>query len=270
MTIVVVGGTGKTGSPLVRTLRERGESVRVASRSASGFDWSKQDTWAAALDGASAVYLIAPYEPESAGLFVKQATSAGVRRFVVLSARDIDKFPAEYFQGMAAAEQAVRDSGAEWTIIRPNNFSQNFSDPSIWRNELVAGRLALPIGDVAEPFIDAQDIAEVAAVLLTSDGHHGQVYTLSGPRALTFADAVAAMASASGRTIRYEEISPEEYREALVSSGASEEAAAELDALFAAMRAGLYAEPRDGVRQVLGRDPLDFDTYVAREVSAWS
>lgn len=270
MTILVLGGTGKTGRRLVSTLRERGEDVRIATRSSgTRFDWSDQDTWAAAVAGVSAVYLIAPQEPRAAELFTAQATQAGVRRFVALSGRDIDQFPHEYFQGMRAGEQAVRDSGAEWTILRPNNFNQNFDDPEIWLGALRDGRLALPIGDTPEPFVDTQDIADVAAAALTEDGHHEQVYTLSGPRAVPFGEAVAAIAKASGRAIRYEELTPAQYRDELVAQGVPEEAAEEINSMFTGMRAGVYTEPRDGVQRVLRRDPIDFDTYVARTVSAW-
>lgn len=270
--ILVLGATGKTGRRLVRTLRAAGKVVRAASRSGEvRFDWSDQDTWPAALDGASAVYLMAPGNPELAPIFVKQATEAGVGRFVALSARGIEQIPAGFFQGMVAGEQAVRASGVKWTIIRPNNFNQNF-DEDLWRASLQAGRLALPNGSVPEPFVDAQDIAEVAAVLLTSDGHHGQVYDLSGPRALTFGTAVATMARAAGWSIRYVELTPEEYRAELLAEGASEDIAAELNALFAVMRAGHFAEPGDGVQRVLGREPIDFADYAARAaaVGAWA
>jgi uncharacterized protein YbjT (DUF2867 family) len=270
MTILVLGGTGKTGRRLVSSLRDQGRTVRAASRSGqTRFDWSDQDTWAAAVAGAKAVYLIAPADPALAEIFVKQATEAGVRRFVALSGRSIDKFPAEFFRGMSSAEQAVRDSGAEWTIIRPNNFNQNFSE-DLWWEPLRAGRLTLPVGAVPEPFVDAQDIADVAAVLLTSDGHHGKVYDLSGPRAITFEAAVATIAKAAGRDLRYVEVTPEQYRTELLDLGASEDDAAELNALFDGMRAGYYAEPADGVQRVLGREPTDFDTYVAKAVGAWS
>ncbi|WP_308204078.1 NAD(P)H-binding protein [Goodfellowiella coeruleoviolacea] len=268
----MLGGTGKTGHRLVRSLRAAGHTVRAASRSGEvRFDWSDQDTWRSALDGATALYLVAPWEPELAEVFVDQATAAGVRRIVALSGRAIDRFPAEFFQGMRAAEQAVRQSGVEWTIIRPNNFSQNF-DEDTWHVPLRAGRLALPMNAVPEPFIDAQDIADVAATLLTTDGHHEQVYTLSGPRALTFADAVAAIASASGRPMRYEEITPEQYRADLLAEGVPEEAADELNSLFAGMRAGYYTDPTDDVRRVLGREPRDFTDYVTRAAAtgAWS
>lgn len=265
--IVVLGATGKTGRRLVKTLREAGKPVRAASRSSeTRFDWSDQDTWPAVLAGASAVYLVAPGDPAPIPTFVKQATEAGVSRFVALSGRELDKFPTEFFQGMHAAEQSVRDSGVEWTILRPNNFSQNF-DEDAFHEPLLAGRLGLPIGAVPEPFIDVRDIADVAAAALTTDGHHEQVYDLSGPRALTFATAVEKIAKASGRTIDYVELTPNEFRDERLAEGWPESAAAELNALFTGMRAGLYTEPRDGVQRALGRDPIDFDTYVA---GAWS
>lgn len=267
--ILVTGATGKTGRRLVRTLRTAGENVLAASRSGEvRFDWSDQDTWPAALDGVSAVYLLAPENPDLAEVFVKQATTAGVRRFVALSGRGIDRVPDHAFQAMSAAERAVRASGAEWTIIRPNNFNQNF-DEDLWHEPLRAGRLALPIGAVPEPFVDAQDIADVAAVLLTSDGHHEQVYELSGPRALTFDAAVATIAKAAGRELRYEELTPEQYRDELRAGGVPEEFVADLDGMFAGMRAGHTAEPTDGVRRVLGRDPVDFADYATRAAAAW-
>ncbi|TDB77738.1 NAD(P)H-binding protein [Micromonospora sp. KC721] len=270
--IVVLAATGKTGRRLVRTLRTAGRQVRAASRTSEvRFDWSDQDTWPAVLEGAGAVYLVAPDDPALARPFVQQATAAGVRRVVALSGRGIEQVAADSFQGMSATERAVRESDAEWTIIRPNNFCQNF-DEDLWHAPLRAGRLALPIGAVPEPFIDAQDVADVAAALLTTDGHHGQVYELSGPRALTFAEAVATMAAAAGRPMRYAELTPQEYRAELLAEGVPEEFAADLGGMFAGMRAGYTAEPVDGVRRVLGREPVDFDHYAARAAAtgAWS
>jgi uncharacterized protein YbjT (DUF2867 family) len=168
MTTVVLGGTGQTGRRLVAALR--GTPVRAVSRSTEvRFDWSDRETWAGALAGATAVYLVAPAEPELSEVFVKQATAAGVRRFVVLSGRGIDRV--QGFASMRMAEEAVQASDAEWTILRANNFNQNF-DEDLWHAPLVAGRLALPMGAVPEPFVDVQDVAHVAAALLTSRRHH--------------------------------------------------------------------------------------------------
>ena len=264
MTTVVLGGTGKTGRRVVAALR--GTPVRAVSRSTEvRFDWSVLDTWAGALAGASSVYVVAPADPAAAEPFVKRATAAGARRFVVLSGRGIDQVPA--FPGMWAAEEAVRASDAEWTILRANNFNQNFSE-DLWQAPLRAGRLALPTGAVPEPFVDVQDIADVAAEVLRSGGHHGRVYDLSGPRGLTFGEAVATIASAAGREMRYEEVTPEAYRQSLLAEGFPEEVVDELDVMFAGMRAGHLARPADGVRRVLGRDPVDFREYAARAAAA--
>ncbi|WP_328534087.1 NAD(P)H-binding protein [Micromonospora zamorensis] len=269
--ILVMAGTGKTGRRLVRTLRATGRHVRAASRSGEvRFDWSRPATWQPALAGASAVYLLAPEDPALAADFVTQAVDSGVGRFVALSGRGIDQI-GDFSPGMVAAEEAVRKSGVQWRILRSNNFSQNFSE-DLWRQPLLDGRLALPMGATPEPFVDAQDIADVAATLLTSPGHHEQVYDLSGPRALTFATAVATIAEATGRPIRYVQLTPEQYRAELLAEGLPPEVVTAMDVLFAGMRAGHLAEPADGVRRVLGRDPLDFDTYVARAAAAgaWS
>ncbi|QOC92148.1 NAD(P)H-binding protein [Micromonospora craniellae] len=270
--ILVIGGTGKTGRRLVRTLRASGERVRAASRSGEvRFDWTRPATWQPAVAGASVVYLTVSADPAVADDFVAQAVKWGVGRFVALSGRGIDRIDRDFSPSMLGAEQAVRDSGAEWTIIRPNNFHQNF-DEDLWRQPLVDGRLALPMGATPEPFIDAQDVADVAAALLTEEGHHGQVYELSGRRALTFAEAVATIAEASGRSIQYVELTPEEYRSEVLAEGYSEADATALTIMFAGMRAGYLAQPTDTVRQLLGRDPIDFDTYADQAATggAWS
>lgn len=253
---------------MVRGLR--GTSVRAVSRSTEvRFDWSDPDTWAGAVAGASAVYVIAPAVSSSAEPFVAQAIAAGVRRFVVLSARGLEHVDAESFRAMGAMEQAVRESGAEWTILRPNNFNQNF-DEDLWVEPLRAGRLALPIGAMPDYFVDAQDIADVAVAALTSEGHARQVYDLTGPRGLTFAEAVATIAKAAGREIEYVELSPSAYRDELLADGVPVEFVDELNAVFTAIRAGHVSSPGDGVRRALGRDPIDFANYATRAAGAWS
>lgn len=247
----------------------RGRPVRPVSRSTPvRFDWALRDTWEGALASASAAYVVAPAVPDLAEPFVAQALAAGVRRFVVLSARGLEHVAAESFRAMGAMEDAVRASGAEWTILRPNNFNQNF-DEDLWVAPLRAGRLALPIGAMPDYFVDAQDIADVAVAALTADGHAGQVYELTGPRGLTFAEAVATMAKAAGREIEFVELTPSAYREELLADGVPVEFADELNAVFTAIRAGHVSSPGDGVRRALGRDPIDFADYATRAASAW-
>ncbi|UNO40225.1 NAD(P)H-binding protein [Streptomyces sp. MST-110588] len=267
--VLVLGATGKTGRRVVRELRAAGVPVRAASRSGEvRFDWTEPATWSGALNGASAVYLVAPDEGyEVVPEFTARAVRAGVGRFVALSGRGIEHVGPDFGQGMATAEEAVRESGVQWAVLRANNFNQNF-DEDLWREPLRNGRLALPIGKVPEPFIDADDVAAVAAALLTRAAHTDGVTEVSGPRGLTFDEAVATMARAAGREMAYVELSPQEYHAELLAAGLPESAARMLGALFALHRAGHTVAPTDGVRQVLGREPVDFAAYAKRAAAA--
>lgn len=271
-TILVLGATGKTGRRVVARLRDQGRTVRAASRSGeTRFDWTDRATWGPVLEGVSALYLVGPPDPEPIADFVDQAAAAGVRRFVVLSGRGVEVFGDSFEPSMAEAERVVREAGVDWTVIRPNNFSQNF-DEDIFAAPLLEGRLALPVGDVPEPFIDVDDIADVAAALLTEDGHTGRVYELSGPRALTFADAVAELAERSGRPMRFEDITPDAYVAELTAADVPADTARALANVLAWLAEGHNATPVTGVRDVLGREPRDFSTYAktAASAGAWA
>jgi uncharacterized protein YbjT (DUF2867 family) len=274
MTILVLGATGKTGRRIVPRLRAAGVDVRAASRSGeTRFDWDDRSTWAEAVRGVSAVYLVAPEQPAVIEPFVADAVAAGAGRFVVLSGRGIDKAaesmepqpdgsPGVFGPGMVEAERAVAASGAEWTVLRANNFDQNFSE-DLWAPPIAAGRLALPMGAVGEPFVDVEDVAEVAAAVLTQDGHSGRIYDVSGPESLTFAEATE-MIGALTKPIEYVELTPEQYVEELQAEGYPDEGVQTLDAMFTIMRAGHLSEPADGVEQVLGRRPGSFAAYAER------
>ncbi|MFI0417620.1 NAD(P)H-binding protein [Spongiactinospora sp. 9N601] len=270
--ILVLGATGKTGRRLVRLLRERDLPVRPASRSSAvRFDWSDPRTWEPATKGARAVYLVAPDDPAPIAGFVEQARGNGpVERFVVLSGRGIEHVEGDFGVGMATAERAVAASGAEWTVLRPNEFAQNF-DEDLWHAPVRTGRLALPMGDVPEPFVDVEDVAAAAAAL-TEDGHAGRIYELSGPAALNFREAVEIIGRAAGRTIEYVDLTPAAYRAELIAEGYPEAVADALGELFAVHRAGHTVEPTGDVRRVLGREPIAFADYAARAAAAgaWS
>lgn len=239
--------------------------VRAASRrSETRFDWDDPGTWADAVRGATAVYLIAPDEVEPIAPFVTQAVAAGVGKFVVLSGRSAEEvFDERFGLSMLEAERAVQASGAAWSIIRANNFAQNF-DEDLWHAPILAGRLALPTAGIGEPFTDVEDLAEVAAVLLTEDGFDGRIYDVSGPEPLTYADAVAQISAAAGRPIEYADISPASYAADLRAEGYPEEVVVALDRLFELIRDGLTEKPMDGVREVLGREATPFAAYVER------
>lgn len=269
-TTLVLGATGKTGRRILPRLRMQGIPARAASRSSTTrFDWSDPDSWDAALQGVSTVYVVPPGVVGPAHGFVPRAEAAGVQRLVLLSGRGADRWgDSEFGRDMRDAEDAVRGSSLEWTILRPNNFAQNF-DEDVFHAPLLAGELALPAGAVPEPFIDLEDVADVAATVLAEPGRHGgQTYELTGPRALTFEEAVDLISRATGQPITYKQISPAEYTAALVEGGLSEEDAHHVAEMFVMMERGLLADPTDGVTAVLGRDPRTFEDYVLRTAAA--
>jgi uncharacterized protein YbjT (DUF2867 family) len=262
---LVLGATGKTGRRVVERLRADGRTVRAASRSSAvHFDWADPATWDDAVAGVSAVYLVAPTEPGPAPKFVQTAVAAGVRRFVALSGRAADSWGDSPFGvDMRSAEEAVRSSGVDWSILRATNFNQNF-DEDLFHAPVMAGELALPAEGILEAFVDVEDVADVAVALLTEPGHAGQIYELSGPRGMTFREATEQIARASGRSVRYTDVTPDEYVAATVAQGFSTEDAEYVAEMFALMSRGVFGAPTDDVRRVLGREPRTFESYVDR------
>ena len=262
---LVISSTGKTGSRVAERLEARGLPVRPGSRSANPpFDWEDPDTWAAALDGAGAAYvsyypdIAIPGAVEAVTAFAETALENDVRRLVLLSGRGEEE--------AQRAERAVRESGADWTIVRCSWFNQNFSE-GFFAAGVAAGEVALPATSVPEPFVDVEDIADVAAKALSEDGHGGQVYELTGRRMLTFEEAVGEIAAATGREIRYLPVSIEEYAAAAREHGVPEEVIEFLRYLFGEVLDGRNASLTDGVQRALGRAPRDFSEY-AREAAA--
>jgi uncharacterized protein YbjT (DUF2867 family) len=258
-TTLVLGGTGKTGRRVAQRLTALDRPVRIGSRGGEPpFDWNDETTWAPVLDGVHAVYVA--YYPDLAypgaadiiGSFAELAVRHGVRRLVLLSGRGE--------AGARASEQALQAAGAEWTIVRASFFSQDFSEHFLL-GPVIDGVIALPAGDVAEPFVDVEDIADVAVAALTDDRHVGQVYEVTGPRLLTFTEAAGEIARASGREVRYQPVSTEAYVAAAIDAGVPAEDAAPLADLLAGVLDGHNAYLTDGVRRALGRSPRDFADY---------
>jgi uncharacterized protein YbjT (DUF2867 family) len=262
--VLVLASNGKTGRRVVERLTARGIPTRLGTRSAEPrFDWDDRDTWAPVLQGVGAVYVqhyldALPGAAQVIGSFAELAVANGVPRLVHLSGR-----------GEAEAEQAelaVRDTGAEVTTLRSTWFSQNFSE-SYFLEGLLAGELALPAANTPEPFVDADDIADVAVAALTEEGHVGEVYELTGPRLLTFSDAVGEIASTTGREIRYVPVSIEDFAASLDEQGVPGDWIELLAYLFREVLDGRNAHVADGVQRALGREPKDFADY-ARDVAA--
>jgi uncharacterized protein YbjT (DUF2867 family) len=261
---LVLGGTGKIGRRLVERLTARGVPVRIGSRSGEPrFDWDDRSTWAPVLEGVGSAYVshywdVLPGAAETLGAFADLAVESGVPRLVLLSGRGEEE--------AERGAQAVRDSGAELTVLHSTWFAQNFSE-DYWREGIQAGELALPAGDTPEPFVDADDIADVAVAALTDDRHIGELYELTGPRLLTFTEAVLEISRAVGREIRYVPISTEEFAAAGAERGLPSEIVEGLALIFDEVLDGRNARLADGVQRALGREPRDFSDY-ARDAAA--
>ncbi|MER9422210.1 NAD(P)H-binding protein [Mesorhizobium sp. M0317] len=263
--VLILGGTGKTSRRLAERLTLQGIPVRIGSRSGSPrFDWEVPATWEPAMQGVGAVYIsyypdiAVPGAAETVRAFARLAVANGVTRMVLLSGRGETE--------AQRAEEMVKASGADWTILRCAWFSQNFSEGFLVES-LRQGEVALPVGPVGEPFVDVDDIADAAFVALTEPGHVGQLYELTGPRLLSFADAVAEIAKATGRDIRYIKISHDEFTAATAAYELPPEIAWLLNELFTEVLDGRNETLTDGVQRVLGRAPKDFSAY-ANETAA--
>lgn len=268
--VVILGGAGKTGGRVAARLQDRNIPVRAVSRSTgTPFDWEDKSTWESAVEGAAALYIV--YQPDLAvpGAVddIRQLTAIalrqGVTRMVLLSGRGEEE--------AQAAEQVLMESGADATVVRASWFAQNFSESFIL-DTLMTGELALPVADVKEPFIDVDDIADVVTAALTDPKHIGQVYEITGPRLLTFGEAVAEIAEASGQNFRFRQITAEDYTAYLEAAEVPADFIWLLNYLFTTVLDGRNAQVTDGIQRALGRPAKDFADY-ARKTAAtgvWS
>lgn len=266
---LVIGGTGKTGARVAAALTARELDVRSVSRSSDpAFDWNDRSTWPAALEGMDRVYvtyapdLAVPGAVETLEAFVDTAIRQGVRRLVLLSGRGEEE--------AQRAETVIQRPELEWTVVRASWFAQNFSEGPF--GEMVrGGAVHLPAGEVREPFVDADDIAEVALAALTEEGHAGEVYEVTGPDLLTFHEAVSEISAELGRPVRYQQIPAAAFVAGLGEAGLPDDVAWLLDYLFTTVLDGRNAYVTDGVERALGRPPRDFRSY-ARDAAgrgAW-
>lgn len=263
--ILVIGATGKTGARIVKHLEQLGLAVRPASRSSAiPFDWEDPATWGPALHGVSAAYisyfpdLAFPGAVEKVEALCKEAKVAGVQRIVLLSGRG------EHHARLG--EDVVRNSGMDWTIVRAAWFAQNFSEGYL-RDPVMDGMIAMPGGDVLEPIIDVDDIAEVAVKALTEDGHAGELYEVTGPRLMTFTDMARELSEITGRDIKHVPITFDDFHAGLVGIG-GEFVADVFTAIAKETLDGRNAETKDGVERALGRPPRDFRTFAADALAA--
>ena len=262
---LVLGANGKTGRRIVERLEAQGVPTRRGSRSAGpSFDWNDDANWDTCLKGVRAVYigyapdLAMPGATDSIRLLCEKAEQSGVQRLVLLSGRGEEE--------AQACERIVMSSGIPSTVVRASWFNQNFSEGA-FVGMIQSGRITLPAGDVPEPFVDADDIADVAVAALTEPGHAGEVYEVTGPRMLTFEQLAAELSKVVGRDIEYVQVPHDAFVAGVAKSGAPKDVVWMLDYLFCTVLDGRNAHVTDGVQRALGRPAKDFATY-AREVAS--
>jgi uncharacterized protein YbjT (DUF2867 family) len=257
--ILVIGSTGKTGKRVVQRLEARSVSVRPGTRhSAIPFDWENTNTWRASLKGIKTAYVV--YFPDLAmpsahgviGEFVKAAEEAGLRRIVLLSQRNEAH--------AQACEELLMTSSLEWTILRPSWFMQNFSEGG-FLGPVLSGEVTAPDSGAPEPWVDLDDVADVAVEALLEDGHVGQVYEITGPELLTWDKAVAGIANITGRDVSYRTITPKEFEDTLIGDGFPEADASFVATLVAQILDGKNASAADGLKRALGREPRSFAQF---------
>jgi uncharacterized protein YbjT (DUF2867 family) len=263
--VLVLGATGKTGRRIVSSLKTLGVPVRLGSRSTSpAFDWNNAANWDDCLEGVTKVYinyapdLAMPGATDAISELVRRARLADVKHLVLLSGRG----EAE----AQACEAIIQHSGIDWTIVRASWFNQNFSEGA-FIDMVQAGQITLPDVSTPEPFVDVDDIAEVAVVALTQPGHAGELYEVTGPRMLTLAEVAEELSKATGRTIQYTPVPHDAFVQSVADSGAPQDVLWVLDYLFATVLDGRNAYLTDGVQRALGREPKDFADY-ARAIAA--
>ena len=264
--ILIIGKNGKTGARVDQRLQALGYATRAVSRSTTpAFDWNKPATWHLAIAGTHVAYVT--YQPDLAvpnaeatiKEFVRVAADAGLQHIVLLSGRGE--------AGAERAEQILINSGMTWNVVRASWFSQNFSE-SFMLDGILAGELVLPAGDTVEPFIDVEDIADVAVAALTEAGHRNKLFEVSGPRALSFAECIEEISAAIGRPLKYTQVSIDAYINELQEQGMAEDMQWLLRELFTVVFDGRNSKVVPGVEQALGRPATDFSSYVQKTVAS--
>ena len=268
-TTAVIGATGKTGRRVADVLEERGLSVRRLARGTTpGFDWDQPEGWRQALDGVDRLYatyvpdLAVPESAAAITRFIEVARDAGVRHIVLLSGRGED--------GARRCEEILFASGIPATVVRASWFLQNFTEGML-RDAVLTGVLALPAGDVREPFIDVDDIAAVAVEALTGSGHEGRLYEVTGPQSLSFAEMASLLSEVHGREVQYLPVGFDEFH-AAVAAEAGPDVATMLTELCREVFDGRNESVASGVLEALGRPPRNARTVLteAALVGAWA
>ncbi len=264
--VLIIGKNGKTGARVNQRLQAMGYATQPVSRSTTpSFDWENPATWRPAIEGTHSAYVT--YQPDLAvpnaeatiRAFVRVAAEAGLEHIVLLSGRGEE--------GAQRAEEVLKASGISWNIVRASWFAQNFSE-SFMLDGILAGELVLPAGDTVEPFVDVDDIADVAVAALTKPDLRNKLFEVTGPRALTFAQCIEEISAALDRPIKYTSVPVDQYIDVLRQEGAPEDLLWLLHELFTVVFDGRNSNVMSGVEEALGRPATDFNNYVQKAIES--
>lgn len=264
--IVVIGGTGKTGRRVVELLNQLGHNVTIGSRSNTpAFDWDNPSTYSQVLKGMDRAYIVyypdlaVPGSKEAIAKLTEVALQEGLEKVVLLSGKGEKE--------AEACEQIVANSGLNYTLVRASWFNQNFSEGA-FLDFVLAGHVALPMPQAEIPFVDADDIAEVVTRVLLDDRYNGKTITVTGPRKMTFKEAVDTMANGIGRDIQFQPISIKEFKQGMKAAGLPDDYVW----LFGYLFQEVLGNPDNqdvslDIEKVLGRKAIDFRTYVEKTIA---
>jgi uncharacterized protein YbjT (DUF2867 family) len=281
--LLVTGATGTTGTEVLRALKDRGVEARGLVRDETkahhlrdlGFEPATGDlgdprTLTPALEGVEKAYLVSPIGPmqsEFEQAFLESAKEAGVKHIVKLSVIGASpEAPLRFARTHGKVEAALRESGMAWTLLRPTGFMQN---TLAWGPRVLDGTFYSPVPDAAFSIVDARDVAEVAAVALTEEGHQNKAYGLSGPEAVSFRDQARRVFAAAGREITVEEIELETLKRELVRAGVPPWNAEGLSELFEMYASGAVQMVTSGVKDALSREPRTIDEFAKDHVESF-
>ena len=282
--ILVTGAGGTVGSALVQALEAQGHKPRVAYHSPHKTETAKRDghdallidfvdpkTLPPALDGVEAVFLLGTGgrgQSEQEINAVNAAKAAGVKRLVKLSIWGAAREQFSLAKVHRTVERAVETSGLSWTFLRPNGFMQNFVN-HMGGTITSQGAIYQPAGDARISHIDVRDVAAVAARVLTTSGHEGKAYELSGPQALSYAEAASILSSVLDRRINYVALSDDAARAGMLAAGMPDFYVDYLLDLFRAYRGDVASQVTPEVKNITGREPVAFDQFVRDHAHAF-
>jgi uncharacterized protein YbjT (DUF2867 family) len=272
-TTLVLGGTGKTGARVADRMTELGHFVRTAARHGADarFDWDAPATHRTAVQGVDRIYLVTPVMrtrfAAQVSAFLDLAEAAGVQHITYLSAYGIDLASPDV--ALRAVElDLIRRAAMTHSILRPAWFMQNFSETFL---KPIDGAIAVPTGGGGEAFVDADDIAAVAAATLADpSAHAGAEYAPTGPDRLTVSEAADAIASVSGQPVRHVDIDRRAWVDVVIASGVPPEYGEMLRLLTETVASGGGSRPNADVQTVTGAPPTSFADFAQRTASAWA